>query len=131
MNSYINAETILVVDDRESLRDIIETILVLTGYHVLKAASGADALQIARTTPEIDLLVTDIEMPGMTGDKLAARFSKYHPSAAIMFVSSSGRPVKVDGPFEFLAKPFGISGLREKVRAALTTRPVRDGLVPA
>ncbi|MGB8169013.1 MAG: response regulator [Chthoniobacteraceae bacterium] len=69
------AETIPAVDDHESMCELIEVILGRAGYRVLTATNGADALRLARATPQIDLLVSDIEMPRMRGDELAARFA--------------------------------------------------------
>ncbi|MDR3405851.1 MAG: response regulator [Chthoniobacter sp.] len=66
--SSTTAETILVVDDCEALCELLEILLSRTGYRVLTATSGAKALQIARTISEIDLLITNVDMPATRGD---------------------------------------------------------------
>jgi CheY-like chemotaxis protein len=114
-----NAETILVVDDNGPLREMIEVILCSAGYRGLAAENGTEALRLARNTPRIDLLLSDLEMPTMRGDALATLFSRLHPSAPILFVSSSIGPIETPQPFEFLAKPFNVAQLRDAVRHAL------------
>jgi CheY-like chemotaxis protein len=119
MDTPPNVETILVVDDHHALCELIEVILTRVGYQVLLAASATEALDRARVTPRIDLLVTDWELPGMRGDELANCFARLHPSAAIVFISSWTGPFKTDEPHEYLAKPFTVAKLRETVRTAL------------
>jgi CheY-like chemotaxis protein len=116
-------KTILVVDDNRALCELIEVILCTVGYHVLTAQSAADAVRLARHTPRIDLLLSDLEMPRMRGDELAARFLRLHPSAPILFVSSADGPVEAVPPFEFLAKPFTVAELRRAVIRALRMSP--------
>jgi CheY-like chemotaxis protein len=117
------AGNVLVVDDCEPLRELMEVILCRAGYQVLAAANGNEALHLARTTPQVDLLLSDLEMPGMRGEELATHFARLHPEAPVVFVSSSGGPIQPPKPFEFVAKPFSIDTLREAVRRALETRP--------
>ncbi len=113
------AETILVVDDHEAVRELIEVILGRAGYQVLTASNGPDALRIARDTRQIDLLVSDIEMPLMRGDELAVHFARLHPAAPVLFLSSSERPGGTTIPFQFLTKPFGVGALRDSVHRLL------------
>jgi len=121
MISLTTAETILVVDDREAVCEVIEVILGCAGYRVLTATNGTDALQLAQETPQIDLLVSEIEMPDMRGEELAACVTTFHPSARVIFVSSLTGPIESAEPFEFIAKPFTVSDLRNTVRRALRT----------
>ena len=113
------AATIVVDDDHDSIRELIEVILCRAGYHVLTAENGSEALRLARGLSHIDLLLTDLEMPGMRGDMLAARFARLHPSAPVLFVTSSDGPIEIPGPIEVLAKPFTVAGLRDTVRNVL------------
>lgn len=126
MNTSTTDGTILVLDDCRQLRELMEIILVRNGYEVLTAADGAEALKIARRTPKIDLLVSDIEMPGMAGGELADRFAELHPLSAIVFVSSWIGRIETSVPYEFLAKPFTIAELRDTMRHALRARPVLE-----
>jgi CheY-like chemotaxis protein len=114
-------QTILVVDDVPVLCELIEVILCSAGYCVLTAQNGADALRIARNTPRIDLLLSDLEMPRLRGDELATKIATLHPAVPIIFVSSSNRRIETTQPFEFLAKPFTVAELRGTVRRALRT----------
>jgi CheY-like chemotaxis protein len=122
------AETILVVDDCKPLCELIEVILCSAGYRVLTAENGNEALRLARQTPEIDLLLSDIEMPQMRGDELASRFAALHPSAPVVFVSSATTPIEAAVPFTFVPKPFTTADLRATVRRALHTRPALAAL---
>lgn len=122
MIASTTSETILVVDDHESLCEMMEVILGRCGYHVLTATNGDDALQLARKMPKIDLLVTDIEMPGMQGGELAMRLAVLHPAAQVVFVSSTAAP-PMKTPTEFLTKPFSVADLRDAARRALSKRP--------
>ena len=115
------SETILVVDDHESLCDVMEVILGRCGYQVLTATNGDDALQLARKISTIDLLVTDLDMPGMGGGELAMRFAVLHPTVPVVFVSSTIAP-PTRGTSEFITKPFSVADLRDAVRRALASR---------
>lgn len=124
MNTSTTDGTILLVDDCRQLRELMEIILVRNGYEVLAAANGTEALEIARRTPKIDLLVSDIEMPGMFGGELADHFAELHPHSSILFVSSSIGRIETSVPYKFLAKPFTVAELRDAVRHVLWVRPV-------
>ena len=124
MNSSTTAETILVVDDDRPLLELIEVILLRAGYDVLTASDGDEALQCARDTERIDLLLTDLEMPGMDGCELASRFAAFHPAAPVVFATTLTRRIETTEPFTFLAKPFTTDELRGAVRRALRMSPV-------
>ncbi|MEI9892543.1 MAG: response regulator [Chthoniobacter sp.] len=99
-------ETILVVDDQPALCEVAEILLGHCGYRVLTAQDAAQAKEMVRRTPHIDLLLTDIEMPGMLGDELAAWFCSQRPHAAVVFMS--GNPMqhrRLEG-YPFIEKPF-------------------------
>ena len=112
------AETILVVDDCPPVCELIEIILCRAGYRVVTATSGTEALRLARRVSSIDLLVSNTEMPEMSGAELAERIATLHPSAPVLFTSGfENEPAR--GPFTFLAKPFTIAELRGAVSRAL------------
>ena len=120
-------ETILVVDDSEAVCEVIEILLCRAGYRVLTATNGSDALQIALETPEIDLLMSDIEMPGMRGDELAAHFSRLNPAVPIVFVARAEEAHCANGAEKrasFLPKPFTVAELRDTVLHALRSRRI-------
>lgn len=116
-------KTILVVDDCEGVCELIEILLVRVGYHVLTATNGREALRLARANAEIDLLLTNLDMPGMRGDELAAQFAQWHPATPVAFLSSFEHPTAAAGPHELLVKPFTVTQLRDTVRRALRPRP--------
>ena len=123
MNPFSTRETILVVDASASLREIIEMLLVGVGYDVITAANAAEALQVARDIPNIDMLLSGVDMPGMTGDELANRFARIHPSAAVVLFSDLSSPIDTVVPFDFLPLPFTVAELRDAVRCAFRTTP--------
>jgi Response regulator receiver domain len=80
--------TILVVDDKEAVLALVQTILKNEGFRVLIAKSGRSAVKLASEYPdEIDLLLSDIEMPGMTGPQLGIELKKSRPDVHVMLMS--------------------------------------------
>lgn len=111
--------SILVAEDHEPLRECLRHVLARNGYRVFTGCDGVEALEVARSLDHFDALVSDLEMPRMRGDELAARFHTLHPAARIVFISSSSPPRGVGAPFEFLAKPFKFEALLETLQHAL------------
>ncbi|TLY36667.1 MAG: response regulator [Nitrospirae bacterium] len=120
-------QTVLVVDDEEVVRIIMVQVLQDNGYTVLEASDGLEALRIAKEhTGRIDLLLTDVKMPGMNGLELAARLLSNRPEMTVLYVSGhadSTRQIQLqEGQFiiepgaNFLHKPFSPDGLLQKVR---------------
>ncbi len=113
--------TILVVDDDESVRRVTERLLLSSGFAVLTAASGPDAIAVASAHPgTIDLMLTDIVMPGISGRDLARELAVQRPSMKILFMSGYHQ----DSPLadsQFLAKPFHRGELLDKVRVLLAS----------
>jgi len=120
-------ETILVVEDEPSVREIIVTVLGAQGYAVLEAANGSKALDLLeQRDPSIDLLLTDIVMPQMNGRELACILTRERPELKVIYMSgydaqgfSEGNPL-VPGS-KFLQKPVRASKLAKTVREALDT----------
>ena len=120
-------QTVLVVDDEEVVRIIMVQVLQDNGYTVMEASNGLEALRIAKEhTGRIDLLLTDVKMPGMNGLELAARLLSNRPEMTVLYVSGhadSTRQIQLqEGQFiiepgaNFLHKPFSPDGLLQKVR---------------
>lgn len=120
-------EEILVVDDEDGVRALISAILIRQGYRVIEAANGQDALDVFQRSPgSIDLVVTDVMMPGMLGTTLATRLGALKPGVRILFVSGYSREKVVLGPeAEFLQKPFTPATLVRNVRELLDRAPRR------
>jgi two-component system, cell cycle sensor histidine kinase and response regulator CckA len=118
-------ETILLVEDEASLRTLTRNLLELSGYTVLEAKSGADAITISNQHDGLlPLLLTDVVMPGMSGRVLAAQLTQKRPMIKVLYMSGyTGQAVGSHGALEegsfFLQKPFSRDGLVSKVRQAL------------
>ena len=125
-------ETILLVEDEAAVRGLLRRFLDAKGYRVLEAADGQEALRVVEDeTGEIDLLLTDLVMPGMGGFELAHRLEAKLPGLRILFMS--GYSEGADAFFKsglvsdvknFLQKPFSTDLLAQRLRELLETRPV-------
>ena len=115
------AEAILLVEDEAPLRKLIGGILKRGGYCVTEAGGGEEALAIAEKTTRIDLLLTDVVMPGMTGPKLVEVLQQNGKQPTVLFMSGYDR--ELIGPraadINFLPKPFTPSALLEEVHEIL------------
>ena len=123
------SETILLVEDEEAVRALASRILQERGYRVLESARPEDALQIAEHHQEpIDLLLTDVVLPKMSGRKIAEHLTALRPSMKVLYMSGyTDDAVVRSGVLEsntaFLQKPFTPSGLARKVREVLDAAP--------
>ena len=116
--------TVLLVDDEESLRKLAATILTDAGYRVLEASDGDGALaSAAGHDGRLDLLITDLRMPGMQGPEIAKLLLKTRTDMRVLYIS--GDPTEANlGPGDALIeKPFTAQGLVEKVREVLSGGP--------
>jgi len=122
-------ETILLVEDETSVRELATTMLKRQGYHVLTAANGDAALALAAQRPgHIDLLLTDVVMPGMNGRELSERLLQLRPGLAVLFASGYTedtilRHGVLGETTHLLAKPFTLPTLANKVRQVLDAKP--------
>jgi two-component system, cell cycle sensor histidine kinase and response regulator CckA len=111
--------TVLMVEDEESLRTVVERILGDEGYRVLTAASAEDALALANAEPgAIDLLVSDVVLGGMTGPELATRLKARRPALKTLLMSGYTE-MPVGSADDFLAKPFSPFELARRIRRLL------------
>jgi two-component system cell cycle sensor histidine kinase/response regulator CckA len=111
---------VILVDDNDIVRDLMRAMLRREGFCVEAAASAYDALLIAERGDPVDLLVTDVYMPGMDGLELADRLLELHPDASVLYTSGHAderilAPGTVPSGAAFLPKPFTMT---ELVRAA-------------
>jgi CheY-like chemotaxis protein len=119
------SETILLVEDEESVRTVASRILRRAGYNVREAANGAEALKICEEDGEdVDLIVTDLVMPEMGGAELALRLRRRRPDARILFTSGYTQDAVVRQKFleqgaAFIEKPFTPDALARKTREVL------------
>jgi len=121
----IGRKTILLAEDEDDVRELIHEMLRAHGYHVLEARNPADALALASTyRGVIDLLLTDVVMPGGDGRDLARRVTAGRPETKVLYMSGypdqgthMGRSVEVGGPV--LLKPFTRDALLQRIRELL------------
>ncbi|WP_448693659.1 ATP-binding protein [Pseudomonas rhizophila] len=116
-------ETILVVDDEAAIRQLVSEFLTETGYHVIDALDSVSALKQADKTEHIDLLLTDIGLPGtINGISLANEMKARYPSLKVLFITgfAEGKNlVSVDTTTHVLAKPFSLTDLGRRVSALI------------
>ena len=117
--------TVLLAEDREVVRSLVVTVLEREGMNVLAAADGAGALALSeRHDGPVDLLLTDVVMPGLNGDELAARVWAQRPGTPVLYMSGytehdAIRRGAADGEVQFIEKPFSPRELVDKVSAVL------------
>jgi CheY-like chemotaxis protein len=126
---------ILLVDDDANLRSLAQIILEQQGYRVLVAGGGPQALQIARAEPgPIDLLVTDLVMPGMDGAELGRQLRALRPATRVLYMTALAvaqlaghtvvsNQIVLDPAVPILLKPFSIEALELKVQDVLASAP--------
>jgi CheY-like chemotaxis protein len=116
-------ETILVAEDEAPVRRVIERILRTAGYSVYVAANGHEALAMAPTLPHLNLLLTDVVMPGMNGVELARQLTRVRSDLRVVFASgySGDSLIRVGarGTVPYLDKPFTAETLLARVREVL------------
>jgi two-component system cell cycle sensor histidine kinase/response regulator CckA len=121
---------ILVVDDEASIVEFADKVLRVAGYETMTATSGDAALKACETHGLPDLLLTDVKMPRMEGDELAARLRQMDPDLKVLYLTGyadqlfKSKPVLWDGE-AFLEKPCTIDGLLEAVAQLLNGQAVR------
>jgi len=122
------AETILLVEDEPTIRRIVVRTLKGYGYTVLEASRADEALEVAKAhAGRIDVLVTDVVMPGMGGRQLAERLHESRPETAVLYISGYTENAIVhhgvlDDGVEFLQKPFGPADLHARLRRMLDAK---------
>ena len=118
------AETILLVEDEDAVRRFACRVLKGHGYQVLEAATPDEALAIAAENPAIDLVLTDVVMPGLSGPEMLARIRDRRPMRGLLMTGYTERLVmNKDGNSDVLEKPFEANKLLRLVRRALETAP--------
>ncbi len=122
-------ETILLVEDEDTVRDLTRDILEAHGYTVLEARHGAEALRISEQhSGAIDLMLTDVVMPEMGGREVAERLAVRRPETKVLYMSGYTDSAVVhhgvlDASTAFLQKPFSATVLVRKLREILGVHP--------
>lgn len=117
-------KTILVVDDEPEIRKLVAAMLTRSGYRVLIADTGENAVRLIKNNPDTDLLLTDVVAPGMSGPMIADQIAALKPDIKVLFMSGyDGSQVVqryvVDRGYSLLIKPFTMQELENKVQAVL------------
>jgi CheY-like chemotaxis protein len=121
----VGAETILIVEDDEIVRDYVVEILSELGYLALQANTGDEALKTLASDDEIDLLLTDVVMPGgLNGRQLADHAVKLRPGLKVLFMTGYAREAilhhgRLDVGVHMIGKPFSFEDLAARVRERL------------
>jgi PAS domain S-box-containing protein len=134
-------ETVMVVDDEATVRSVIAEVLSELGYQVVEAADGAAALRLLHAPGRVDLLVTDVGLPGLNGRQLAEAGRQRRPGLPVLFITGYAQTGAIaegalESGMEMLRKPFALDGLSAKVQALVrgtaypAGEPVADGNQP-
>jgi CheY-like chemotaxis protein len=127
------SETVLLVEDLDAVRGVLRKILERNGFEVISAESGAKAIESARTLDRpVDLLVTDIVMPGMNGRELSRELVALYPGLRVVYMSGHTQDAALRketeaGRIDFLQKPFSAAALVDTARKVLD-RPTNGGM---
>ena len=121
----MGSETVLLVEDEQDVREIAREFLESGGYRVIEAKDGSEAIDLAgQNRGKIQLLVTDMVMPGMTGQELAVRMQMEHPGLYVIFMSgysehAATEMANADPSVRLLTKPFSRTALLRAAREAI------------
>jgi DNA-binding NtrC family response regulator len=118
------AATVLLVEDEQAVRELVRVILERSGYSVIEAANAEEAETLFEAMGTLDLLVTDVVMPGRSGFELFRRLHERLPTLRVLFISGYTEYAMfdetiVERDLAFLEKPFSAEGLIAKVRDVL------------
>jgi PAS domain S-box-containing protein len=118
-------ETVLVVEDEPVVRAVIVEMLGEQGYQTLEAVDGPSGLRILRANARIDLLVTDVGLPGMNGRQLADQARETRPDLKVLFITGYAESVAISDGFlqpgmEMITKPFDLHNLSQRIRAMVS-----------
>jgi PAS domain S-box-containing protein len=118
-------ERVLVIEDEESVRMLVVEVLRELGYVAFQAANGAAALDLIKSSQPLDLLVTDVGLPGLNGRQVAEIAREHRPGLRVLFVTgyapnAAVRSNFLDPGMEMISKPFAMKELSEKIREMLS-----------
>ena len=119
-------ETVLVIEDEPVVRGVVLEMLAEQGYRTLEAVDGPSGLKILRSDQRIDLLVTDVGLPGMNGRQVADQARESRPDLKILFITGYAESVAMADGFlqpgmEMITKPFDLDHLAQRIRAMISS----------
>jgi CheY-like chemotaxis protein len=120
-------ETVLIVEDEPVVRGLIVEVLEDLGYRTLEAADGPAGLKILQSKQPIDLLVTDVGLPGVNGRQVADQAREWRPDLKVLFITGYAENATraagfLDFGMEMITKPFAVEALGQRVRSILAQR---------
>ena len=123
---------VLVVEDEQTVRSLVMEVLQEQGYRGISATDGASALEVLKSGAHVDLLVTDVGLPGLDGPELVAAALRHRPGLKVLFMTAYAReapsgPAGLDAPIAVLLKPFTVEALLNHVRLSLDGPPTAAG----
>jgi PAS domain S-box-containing protein len=119
-------EVVLVVEDESAVRSLVTEVLADLGYQTIEAVDGPSGLKILQSGQRVDLLVTDVGLPGLNGRQLADATRLLRPDLKVLFMTGYAENAAINGGFldpgmELITKPFAIEALVQKLEAMLAT----------
>jgi CheY-like chemotaxis protein len=125
---------VLVVEDEQSVRALVMEVLQEQGYRGISATDGASALEVLKSDAHVDLLITDVGLPGLDGPQLVTAALRHRPALKVLFMTAYAReapvgPAELKKPIGVLLKPFTVDALLSHIRQSLddTSQPELNG----
>jgi CheY-like chemotaxis protein len=120
-----SGKTVLVIEDEAVVRAVVIEMLAEQGYRTLEAVDGPTGVKILRSSERIDMLVTDIGLPGMNGRQVADQARETRPGLRILFITGYAESAAISEGFlqpgmELITKPFDLDHLAQRIRAMIS-----------
>jgi CheY-like chemotaxis protein len=120
-------ETVLVVEDEAAVRDLVVDVLEELGYRAIEAADGPSGLKLLQSDVQLDLLISDVGLPGLNGRQLADAARKHRPELKVLFMTGYAENATIANGFldpgmEMITKPFAIEALATRIRDMIEER---------
>jgi CheY-like chemotaxis protein len=117
-----SGEIVLVVEDEHSVRDLVVDVLRDLGYHALEAVDGPSGLAMIQSGTRIDLMITDVGLPGLNGRQLADEARRLRPGLKILFMTGYAESAAIASGFlepgmEMITKPFALEAMAARIRS--------------